>query len=83
MMLPPSIPSIPSETSRARLQTGDESLTEDYGEPSEGARNLGGGVDFFATLGTDIKKKKPEKLDPEKVRFGASSVRLPYCTDIC
>ncbi|KII90551.1 hypothetical protein PLICRDRAFT_52280 [Plicaturopsis crispa FD-325 SS-3] len=66
MMLPPSIPSIPSETSRARLPTGDESLTEDYGETSEGARNLGGGVDFFATLGTDIKKKKPEKSDPEK-----------------
>ncbi len=69
MLLPPSIPDVPAPTSAPkRLNVGlEESLTEDYGESSSNARDIGGGVDFFSSLGTDHKKKQPEKPDPEKV----------------
>ena len=47
---------------------GDD-LTDGYGEGSGGARNLGGGVDFFGSLGTERKRKDPNenKPDPNKV----------------
>lgn len=62
--------------SRAQLPTGDESFTDDYGESTDGARNLSGGVDFFSSLGTDIKKKnvRPDRSDPDKVRH----INTPY-----
>ncbi|KAJ7164629.1 CwfJ C-terminus 1-domain-containing protein-like protein [Mycena crocata] len=68
MLLPPSEPVLPAATPRrVQLPSGDESLTEDYGEPSEGQRTLAGGVDFFSSLGTDIKKKpRSDKPDPDK-----------------
>ncbi|KAF7365385.1 Complexed with Cdc5 protein cwf19 [Mycena venus] len=67
MLLPPSEPVMPAATPR-RVQppSGDESFTEDYGETSENQRTLGGGVDFFSSLGTDIKKKRPDQPDPNK-----------------
>ncbi|KAK0244204.1 CwfJ C-terminus 1-domain-containing protein-like protein [Armillaria nabsnona] len=54
-------------SSRIQLQD-DENFTEDYGEASGSRRALGGGVDFFSTLGTDVRKKNPHpnKPDPEK-----------------
>ncbi len=57
-------------SSRIQLQD-DENFTEDYGEASGSRRALGGGVDFFSTLGTDVRKKNPHtnKLDPEKASF--------------
>ncbi|GBE84892.1 CwfJ C-terminus 1-domain-containing protein-like protein [Sparassis latifolia] len=73
MLMPPSAPTIPKErpSSRMSMPTGDESLTEDYGEPSQNARNTSGGVDFFSSLGTDIRKKKPEpdRPDPDKPKI--------------
>jgi len=69
-MLPLSTPVLPSD-SRPRnreLVDDDESFTEDYGELSGGSRTLGGGVDFFSSLGTERKKApRPDKPDPEKV----------------
>jgi hypothetical protein len=66
----PAAPPIPVDTSRLHVQLVDESLTESYGEPSDSARTLGGGVDFFSTLGTEVKKKqKPDQPDPSKVRL--------------
>ena len=51
-----------------RLEGGNESLTEDYGEQSIGARTLGGGVDFFSSLGKERERKpKPDLPDPDKV----------------
>lgn len=77
MLLPPSIPTVPSSSSdhpppaKKRIIVPDpneDSLTEDYGE-SSGARALGGGIDFFSGLGTERKKKqKEDRPDPEKVR---------------
>ena len=54
----------------ARLTSSmDQSLTEDYGDIESDKRTLGGGVDFFSSLGTERKKKPREnKPDPEKVR---------------
>ena len=65
MLEPPRTPPIPTPTSRAaqRSMEGDESLTEDYGEPSTAARTTAGGVDFFSSLGTERKKKPPPKLE--------------------
>ncbi|KAJ7857614.1 CwfJ C-terminus 1-domain-containing protein-like protein [Mycena olivaceomarginata] len=57
MLLPPSEPP----------PSGDDSYTEDYGETSQNQRTLGGGVDFFSSLGTDIKKKpRTDQPDPNK-----------------
>jgi len=68
-MLEPSTSSIESPaTSRPQFDGGDESLTDGYGEPSTSARTLGGGVDFFASLGKEKERKpKPEQPNPDKV----------------
>ncbi|KAJ6512106.1 CwfJ C-terminus 1-domain-containing protein-like protein [Mycena vitilis] len=67
MLLPPSAPEMPAATPpRVRPPSGDESFTEDYGEAPADQRNLGGGVDFFSSLGTDIKKARPDRPDPNK-----------------
>ncbi|KAH7926464.1 hypothetical protein BV22DRAFT_1008965 [Leucogyrophana mollusca] len=68
MLMPPAGAAVPSTSSRPQqLPIGDESLTEDYGEPSDAARNLAGGVDFFSSLGTERKRNPgPDKSDTEK-----------------
>ncbi|KAJ7644275.1 CwfJ C-terminus 1-domain-containing protein-like protein [Roridomyces roridus] len=69
MLYPTSEPTLPAATPppRAKLPPGEESLTEDYGESSGSQRTLGGGVDFFASLGTDIKKRpRTDGPDPDK-----------------
>ncbi|KAK0504029.1 CwfJ C-terminus 1-domain-containing protein-like protein [Armillaria luteobubalina] len=58
-----------SHPSSSRIQMqDDEDFTEEYGEASGSRRTLGGGVDFFSTLGTDVRKKNSHshKPDPEK-----------------
>jgi len=70
MMLPLSTPVLPSDSrpQNRELFNDAESFTEDYGELSGGSRKLGGGVDFFSSLGTERKKApRPDKPDPEKV----------------
>ena len=69
-MLPLSTPVLPSDSRppNRELVNDDESFTEDYGELFGGSRTLGGGVDFFSSLGTERKKApRPDKPDPEKV----------------
>lgn len=58
-MLEPSMaPAVSSAVPQKRsIVLEDESLTEDYGEPSGAARTATGGVDFFASLGTQRQKK--------------------------
>ncbi|KAF9816911.1 hypothetical protein IEO21_03785 [Rhodonia placenta] len=68
MLMPPSTPLVPDVQTRLEAPAGDELLTEDYGEPSQNARNMSGAVDFFSSLGTDIRKRKPQpdRPDPDK-----------------
>lgn len=73
MLMPPSAVSAPASEpgpSNRRVEVVDESLTEDYGEPPANVRGMGGGVDFFSSLGTEREKKPKEgRPDPEKVSF--------------
>ncbi|KAG6910699.1 hypothetical protein DXG01_008743 [Tephrocybe rancida] len=73
MLLPPSIPTLPAGD-KQKLDMDDVSMTDDYGEPAGGQRTLGGGVDFFSNLGTDIKKKRPEQPDPEKPKVSSREI---------
>jgi hypothetical protein len=70
MMEPMAVDTPPPSKNRPQILE-DESLTEDYGEASTSSRTLGGGVDFFSDLGTEVKRKnnKPDKPNPEKVHF--------------
>lgn len=66
MLEPPLTPAVSSSVPQKRaLVLEGQSLTEDYGEPSRDARTAIGGVDFFASLGTE-RQKKP-KVDPTEV----------------
>lgn len=66
MLEPPVIPVASSSVTQKRaIALEDESMTEDYGEPSGQARTATGGVDFFSSLGTE-RQKKP-KADPAEV----------------
>jgi hypothetical protein len=68
-MLEPSTSSAAPQTmSLPQLDGGDESLTDGYGEPSASSRNLGGGIDFFLSLGKEKERKpKPDLPNPDKV----------------
>ncbi|KAI0279233.1 CwfJ C-terminus 1-domain-containing protein-like protein [Russula aff. rugulosa BPL654] len=68
-MLEPSTSSAAPQTmSRPQLDGGDESLTDGYGEPSASSRNLGGGIDFFLSLGKEKERKpKPDLPNPDKL----------------
>jgi hypothetical protein len=67
-MLEPSTSSIAPVMSRPQLEGGDESLTDGYGEPSASSRILGGGVDFFSSLGKEKERKqKPDVPNPDMV----------------
>jgi hypothetical protein len=58
------------EASRSQLEGGDESLTDGYGEPSTSAKTLGGGIDFFSSLGKEkARKPKPDLPNPDKVTY--------------
>jgi len=55
---------VPTSTSRTPVPSGDDSFTEDYGDAPQ-ARSLSDGVDFFSTLGTEVKRKMPASNPPE------------------
>ncbi|EGN98039.1 hypothetical protein SERLA73DRAFT_123438 [Serpula lacrymans var. lacrymans S7.3] len=64
-----------SSNLQAGLPTGDESLTESYGDSSHGSRTLGGGVDFFSGLGTERKKSsRLEVPDPDKLKVSSKEL---------
>ena len=79
-MLEPPVGSSASPVVRdPRLEGGNESLTEDYGEQATGARTLGGGIDFFSNLGKERERKpKPDVPNPDKVFLLFYS--LPLCS---
>ncbi|KLO17276.1 hypothetical protein SCHPADRAFT_821751 [Schizopora paradoxa] len=70
MMMPPSAVTVPTPddraptsvlASRVRDSMEEESLTEGYGDQAVNSRSVGGGVDFFSSLGTERKRKEKEK----------------------
>ncbi|KAI0754926.1 CwfJ C-terminus 1-domain-containing protein-like protein [Daedaleopsis nitida] len=66
MLMPVSTPTVPGSSSRGTPM--DEDPMDGYGEPSSNARTMGGTVDFFASLGTERKKKTPlDKPNPDKL----------------
>jgi len=59
---------VPPTMSCPQLDGGDESLTDGYGGPPASSRNLGGGIDFFSSLGREKERKpKPDLPNPDKV----------------
>ncbi|CAE6494156.1 unnamed protein product [Rhizoctonia solani] len=78
MLLDPSTPTVPIGTpsrppDRAILQTADE-MTDGFGEEVRNMRALGGGVDFFSSLGTEHRKKPPPKDPKEKPKMSAREI---------
>ncbi|KAI0720519.1 CwfJ C-terminus 1-domain-containing protein-like protein [Cerioporus squamosus] len=65
MLMPETTPVVPPSSSIDVPMNEDP--TDGYGEPSTNTRTMGGGVDFFSSLGTE-RKKKPQanKPDPDK-----------------
>ena len=65
MFEPTDTPSLSLSSSRIadRQRQMEESLTEDYGEPSTDVRTTTDGVDFFSSLGSERKKKPAPKLE--------------------
>ncbi|KAG9098068.1 hypothetical protein FRC06_006846 [Ceratobasidium sp. 370] len=78
MLLDPTEPTVPVGTPsrpppRAIVQTADE-MTDGFGEELTGGRTLGGGVDFFSSLGTEHRKKPPPKNPNEKPRMSTREI---------
>jgi hypothetical protein len=72
-----------ASTSKSQLPPQEESLMEDYGEAAQNSRTMSGGVDFFSSLGSEVKKKEPkEKPNPEQVSHIMSQHRNPFLTFI-
>ncbi|KAF8237164.1 hypothetical protein L208DRAFT_1421678 [Tricholoma matsutake] len=82
MSLPPTTPSLPDDI-RKHIKVTDESMTDDYGDASGGQRTLGGGIDFFSNLGTDVKRKPfQERPDPDQRVISAREINLDLGKDI-
>lgn len=83
MLMPPSTPVVPEGVSRMP-EAEDEAMNEDYGEPSQNARNMSGNVDFFSSLGTERKKKlQPDRPDPDKACLYIVCSTARYLTSTC
>ncbi|GLB38508.1 putative protein similar to CwfJ C-terminus 2 [Lyophyllum shimeji] len=66
MLLPGAVPALPVQD-RRRLELEDVPLTEHPGDPKGAQRTMGGSVDFFSTLGTEVTRKpRAERRDPDK-----------------
>ncbi|EIN12832.1 hypothetical protein PUNSTDRAFT_82258 [Punctularia strigosozonata HHB-11173 SS5] len=73
MLAPPVTPTVPGATTRTHAEPGFESFTEDFGEAEGSKRTLGGSVDFFSSMGTEHRPKKPaeDKPDPDKPKISS------------
>ncbi|TFK74757.1 hypothetical protein BDN72DRAFT_759018 [Pluteus cervinus] len=79
MLLPPSLPIMPAASSSTKAKITvpeEESLTEEYGDIDDSRRTLGGGVDFFSSLGTEVKRKNAPPPKPEIDKPAVSSMEL-------
>ncbi|KAI8986105.1 CwfJ C-terminus 1-domain-containing protein-like protein [Trametes punicea] len=69
MLMPPTSPLIPATLATdTPVAAVDDDMTEGYGEPAQNARTMNGTVDFFSSLGTEVKRKQPQpdRPDPDK-----------------
>ncbi|KAI0372225.1 hypothetical protein BV20DRAFT_964344 [Pilatotrama ljubarskyi] len=68
MLMPPTTPLVPATLATDTPVPMDEDMTEGYGESRGNNRTANGTVDFFSSLGTEVKRKKPEdsRPDPDK-----------------
>jgi hypothetical protein len=63
MLGPPTTPaSLEPSSSRRPMQSGDDSIMEDYEGPSDNSRALESEADFFSGMGVERKRKDVEKL---------------------
>ncbi|KAF7968742.1 hypothetical protein HWV62_29569 [Athelia sp. TMB] len=76
MLMPASNVTGSADGHRERVYPGNESLTEDYGEPGAIPPNSTGGVDFFSSLGTEVKKRKNILDRPQTVAPKMSAMVL-------
>ncbi|KZP31432.1 hypothetical protein FIBSPDRAFT_1037429 [Athelia psychrophila] len=66
MLLPSSTATATTDVPHKQPFTGDDSLIENYGEPAAvPPSSSGGNVDFFSSLGTEVKKKRDLLDRPE------------------
>ena len=61
---------VPTDRGNAKIPPADEMMTDGYGDAPSNSRTLGGGVDFFSSLGTErVKKPPPNRPNPDEVRL--------------
>lgn len=68
MLMEPGQPTVP-QTSANITAIQDESFTDGYGDPAGSSRTADGQVDFFSSLGTEHRKKPPQKPLDEKPKI--------------
>ncbi|KAI0632175.1 CwfJ C-terminus 1-domain-containing protein-like protein [Trametes polyzona] len=68
MLMPPTTPLVPATMATDTPVPMDEDLADGYGEPAHNARTATGTVDFFSSLGTEVRKKKqePDRPNPDQ-----------------
>jgi hypothetical protein len=82
MLAPTAAPTVPTDDldkhMKERMLLNDQSLTEDYGDPSGGSRTAAGNVDFFSSLGAEVRKKnpKPDRPNPDAVSLSRVCIRV-------
>ncbi|KAI0826861.1 CwfJ C-terminus 1-domain-containing protein-like protein [Trametes gibbosa] len=71
MLMPPTAPPAATSRSSDTAMAVDEDIMDGYGESSRDARTTSGAVDFFSSLGIEVRKKKPEPdiPDPDKLHI--------------
>ncbi|WVQ83928.1 hypothetical protein IAT38_006072 [Cryptococcus sp. DSM 104549] len=67
--VPAATRDIPKSAGAGVYSTSSAGMTEGYGDEQGSNRTLGGGVDFFSSMGTEHKKKDPkaDMPDPSKL----------------
>ena len=59
---------VPTDRGNTKIPSADETMTDGYGDAPSNSRTLGGGVDFFSSLGTErVKKPPPNRPNPDEV----------------
>ncbi|KAI0657373.1 CwfJ C-terminus 1-domain-containing protein-like protein [Cubamyces menziesii] len=68
MLMPPTTPYVSAARATDTPMAVDEDMTEGYGDSTRSGRTTNGTVDFFSSLGTEVKKKppQPDRPDPDK-----------------
>ena len=69
MLMPPTTPYVSATRTTDTPMAVDGDMTEGYGDSTRSGRTTNGTVDFFSSLGTEVKKKpsQPDRPDPDKV----------------